>query len=32
MIQGIPALLNTEDILKSQRQILEIQKYADQNS
>lgn len=31
MIQGVPALLDTEDILKSQRQVLMIQKFADQN-
>lgn len=29
MIQGIPAILNTEDILRSQRQVLTIQKFAD---
>ena len=31
MIQGIPALLNTAHILESQRQVLLIQKAADQN-
>lgn len=31
MIQGIPTILNTEDILQSQRQVLEIQKFADEN-
>ena len=31
MIVGTPALLNTEDILASQRQVLMIQKAAEQN-
>ena len=31
MIQGAPALLNTKDILASQRQVLMIQKAAEQN-
>ena len=31
MIQGKPTLFNTEDILESQRQVLMIQQYADQN-
>lgn len=31
MIQGLPALLNTKDILASQRQVLMIQQYADQH-
>ncbi len=29
MIQGVPAIINTQDILQSQRQVLTIQKFAD---
>ena len=31
MIQGIPSLFNTADILESQRQVLKLQKFAEQN-
>ena len=31
MIQGVPGLFNTQDVLESQRQVLLIQQHADQN-